>query len=302
MGGQYTPGQSPIELFIENVKTMVSGIDWAALVSAIKDFALAFSSIDWKKFGEAAVEITNLTIALAGATAFFFRPAEATTYKYISPYEGMNEYQQMWQGVYDTTVEKSGATLTETEGFKGDFVKQWEDLYNDVIGRSIVPDMMTGIYDEITGKMTDVNVNLATSINGAGGIVAKFTDLAEGIKPAVTWTNNLYGALDRLATLLLSNRFDEAMAALAGLMGSSPSPLAVGLQTAAQAMRNLTMNELPRLAAYSATPVSAPATVTAPVYSNSVNMTWGDTYVSNGMDAAMLRAMVQQAVNGAMAM
>ena len=46
----------------------------------------------------------------------------------------------------------------------------------------------------------------------------------------------------------------------------------------------------------------SPATVTAPVYSNSVNMTWGDTYVSNGMDAAMLRAMVQQAVNGAMAM
>ena len=183
-----------------DVRTLVSDIDWGTLVTSIKSFGDAFSKVDWKTIGESLVTITNALIntdwGKVGATLVGIS---------IDPYQVFIQYAIEFVASLFTIEQDISSTndriAKDNEAFSRLYQDQWSNLALTLTGHSIIPDMMSDIYDEITGKMTDINVNLATSINGAGGIVAKFTDLAEGIKPAVTWTNNLYGALDRLAKI-----------------------------------------------------------------------------------------------------
>jgi ABC-type transporter Mla subunit MlaD len=84
----------------------------------------------------------------------------------------VTEWKNGWQG----NVDRFNAAIKSI----GDF---FQDLYDRLLGHSIIPDIVNGITDAFNGMITTVTTNIQTF---AGNIVKAFTDKIDEIKAAGT--------------------------------------------------------------------------------------------------------------------
>jgi hypothetical protein len=212
----------------------------------------------------------------------------------------------------------------------GDWILQFLGLKKELVGESIVPDMMSDMYDIITDWMEDIGIDweaswqaiidfftttfvdpLLEAVDGALTDAKTFFEvdlanalsnfktnildpLARGLDSVSTAISNMLTWVGNLATAV--RNFD--IAALLALIGLSPSPLAIGIDYATDAMQRMTRVGIPPLrremealgSAYMVSQVAAqPAAGGA---SNTVSVDMGGVNISNGMDDAMFEARV----------
>jgi hypothetical protein len=244
----------------------------------------------------------------------------------------LNSMDELFTGQY-------GKALFDTLGWTDSMTDYFQGLSDDLVGKSIVPDMMDSMYDIIIDTLDDIGIDwesgwqtvidffnttfvdpLLEAVDGAltdaktffevdlANALSNFKNnildpLARGLDSVSTAINNMLGWIGSLATAV--RNFD--IGALAALIGLSPSPLAIGVQTASDAMKDMARTAMPQLnrqmlmmqsAGLSAAPlVNAPAVMAGGSSSRSVNVDMGGVSISNGMDEAMFEARVKHVLH-----
>jgi hypothetical protein len=128
---------------------------------------------------------------------------------------------------YTDMFERMNLGMTDTVDDTGIFVDDTEDLWRDLrtdVADTLVPDMMTDIENTITETMGDTATSLGEDTDNmvtSFGDVQSQVEEMEGVLRAVKrWTD----ANEIVVRVRVSGGIDE----LDGLVGHSPSPLAIG--------------------------------------------------------------------------
>jgi len=143
---------------------------------------------------------------------------------------------------------------------------------------------------------------------GLGGRLKKlkenFVDkLTEGFNSLKTALSGVHKFLSNLVDLLKSNNAKKAQAIWDAWQGRSPSPMAIGIQTAADAMERMASTSLPRFQgalAFQPTAVGATYRPAGSVTNQSNTFNFNTTN-NSGIDQVAFEAMVMRTIRGALA-
>jgi hypothetical protein len=156
----------------------------------------------------------------------------------------------------------------------------------------------------IDGPLTDLGDMFRDTLTNALNTfkVNVLDPLASGFDSVKSAVNRLWTWIGTLKDRLLAFPFKL----LQGLMGRSPSPLAVGINSASQAMKNMATTALPQIqkqlvmmqsaGLVSSPVVQAPSVMAGSSSSQSVNVNMGGVNITSAMDEAVFEARVKNIV------
>jgi tape measure domain-containing protein len=202
--------------------------------------------------------------------------------------------------------------ITETLNRITDFWKEkWDALSTKAKEtKDSIVEFATNLADSIKEKFENIRDDLSELGTKIDDFKTNALDaLTSGLNSAKEAFDNIVGAIGGFISAVLAGDFRGALDIMKALIGKSPSPLAIGIQTASKAMKEMSTTALPKFtkemnalvapliaANITGARVTAPALVSAPAAVRGQSVSFGDTNIYTDMDAALFQARVLQIV------
>lgn len=143
----------------------------------------------------------------------------------------LNGLKEIWDGIWDA-VYGTLANLSKALGnlvltIYHTIVDFFKKLYNDLVGHSIIPDMVRGIiswFNKLTAPIRSVFNSISNIVRGFASAVAQFVRfVANGVKESISWWVSLAGKVKNALSNLGSTLYNFGKNAIQGFINGLSS-------------------------------------------------------------------------------